>query len=204
MTIGTRSVLFGAHCFFLHPWFVVASWLRLYGFRVVQCPSTGVRTCILDPRLWLCFLLHDVGYIGKPNMDGKEGEQHPYLGARIISVLCDPIVGLWDGPLVQRADNWYRFALYHSRFLARIDHREPSLFCWADKYAIHLTPSWLYIPMTRATGELDEYMKINPREIKGHDKDPRTWHRECRAYCKALALEHKDGRPDTWTPRAVV
>lgn len=193
MKLGTKSVLFGAHCFFLHPFFVAASWFRLYGFRIVRCPSTGVVTCFLDPLLWFCFLLHDIGYIGKPDMDGEEGEQHPYLGARLISSLARIFTA--------NTQKWHDFALYHSRFLARKNNHEPSLFCWADKYAIYLTPSWLYIPLTRLTGELTEYMKVNPREVKGHGKDPWTWHRECRGYCRALALEHKDGRVDSWTPK---
>ena len=68
MTIGTKSVLFGAHCFFLRPWFVAVAWWRLYGFP-------------WDPRLWVAFFVHDLGYVGKPNMDGPEGEEHPLLGA---------------------------------------------------------------------------------------------------------------------------
>jgi hypothetical protein len=192
VSVGTKSVLYGAHCFFLHPWFVAASWWKLYGFRRVRCQSTGVTTCLLDPLLWLCFWAHDIGYACKPNMDGPEGETHPYLGARIVG---------WAGLRLGRPGDWYRFCLYHSRFLARRDGCEPSLLCWADKYAIYLTPSWLYIPMTMLTGELEEYMHVNPREIKGGGKSPLQWHAECRAYCKALALEHRDGRVDTWTPR---
>lgn len=188
MKMGTKSVLFGAHCFFLHPWFVAAGWLRLYGFRTVACQSTGVSTGIFDPRLWLCFFVHDIGYIGKPNMDGEEGEQHPFLGAAIVGALC-------------RSREWADFCLLHSRFLARREHQEPSLFCWADKYAIALTPSWLYIPLTRLTGELKEYMEINPREIKGAGRTPLAWHRECRRYCRALAIEHRDGKVDHWTPK---
>src|SRR3954469_7337593 len=76
MKIGTKSVLFGAHCFFLHPWFVAAAWWRLYGFP-------------WDPRLWVAFFVHDLGYMGKPNMDGHEGERHPVLGARIMAALFD-------------------------------------------------------------------------------------------------------------------
>ena len=53
MKIGTRSVLFGAHAFWLHPWFVAAAWWKLYGFP-------------WDPRLWVAFFLHDLGYFGKP------------------------------------------------------------------------------------------------------------------------------------------
>ena len=32
MTIGTRSVLYGAHCAVLHPWFLAVAWSKLYGF----------------------------------------------------------------------------------------------------------------------------------------------------------------------------
>jgi len=64
MKIGTKSVVFGAHCFFIHPWFVFIAWWKLYGFP-------------WDISLWFCFFLHDLGYWGKPNIDGIEGELHP-------------------------------------------------------------------------------------------------------------------------------
>ena len=76
MKIGTRSVLFGAHQFLLHPLFVAVAWWRLYGFP-------------WDPRLWVAFFVHDLGYLGKPNMDGPEGEEHPRLGAVIMGWLFD-------------------------------------------------------------------------------------------------------------------
>lgn len=76
MNIGTKSVLFGAHCFFIHPFFVALAWWRLYGFP-------------WDPRLWVAFFVHDLGYLGKPNMDGAEGEEHPWLGAKIMAALFD-------------------------------------------------------------------------------------------------------------------
>ena len=34
MRIGTKSVLFGAHCFLLHPWFVAWGWMDLYRANV--------------------------------------------------------------------------------------------------------------------------------------------------------------------------
>src|SRR6202521_1820051 len=74
MTIGTRSVLYGAHCAVLHPWFLAVAWSKLYGFP-------------WDPRLWASFCLHDIGYISKPNMDGYEGETHVVLGIKIMSLL---------------------------------------------------------------------------------------------------------------------
>lgn len=208
MKIGTRSIVFGAHCFFLHPWFVAWGWWRLYGFRKVSCPSTGVRTSLLDWHLWLCFIVHDLGYWGKPNMDGNEGEVHPYWGANIVQriLLISAHRHKWPSAVMTQDEStayrWRQFALLHSRFLARSLEKEPSLLCWADKMAITLTPSWLYIPMTKLTGELNEYMNVNPREIKGSVYgSARAWHQACRAYCEALAIEHKDGRADTWTPK---
>lgn len=87
MNVGTRSLLFGYHCFFLHPWFVALGWWKLYGFP-------------WDPRLWVAFFVHDLGYWGKPNIDGPESESHVELGAKIMGRLFDPknagLVGKWE------------------------------------------------------------------------------------------------------------
>ena len=131
MTIGTRSVLYGAHCFFLHPFFVAWGWTKLYGFP-------------WDPRLWIAFFVHDLGYIGKPNMDGEEGERHVFVGGMI----CQRLFGR----------EWFDFCVLHSRFIAQTWDREPSRLCYADKLAIILTPKWLYMPMVHWTGEVEEYM----------------------------------------------
>ena len=79
MKVGTKSVLFGAHCFLIHPFFVAAAWWKLYGFP-------------WDPRCWAAFFLHDIGYLGKPNMDGIEGERHVLLGGRIMGCLFGAFV----------------------------------------------------------------------------------------------------------------
>lgn len=71
MEIGTKSILFGAHQFILHPIFVFIAWWKLYGFP-------------WDLRLWVAFIVHDWGYWGKLNMDGKEGEKYVELGAKIM------------------------------------------------------------------------------------------------------------------------
>ena len=72
MRVGTKSVLYGAHAFYLHGFFVARAWWILYGFP-------------WDVRLWIAFFIHDLGYLGKPNMDGEEGECHPFWAARVIS-----------------------------------------------------------------------------------------------------------------------
>lgn len=226
MTIGTKSVLYGAHCFFLHPWFVALAWWRLFGRRKVYIgyapgyPGTwrwklGFRggptfASIVDPRLWLAFVVHDLGYFGKPNMDGAEGEQHPYFGARLLSRLFDPrfpqVVGSWE-----YFGRWGTLALYHSRYLSKTLGHQPSPLCAADKLAISLTPAWLYLPMVRATGELQEYMAHAHHRVKGNEAlsaderrlvtsaSERDWYRGVQEYCRRWALEHADGKRDTWT-----
>jgi len=125
MKIGTKSVLYGAHCAILHPWFLAVAWWRLYGFP-------------WDVRLWASFCLHDVGYFSKRDMDGADGETHVELGARIMTLLF--------------GDSWGAFTAAHSRYWAKRHGRQVSRLCVADKLAFVLTPDWLYLPMTRATG----------------------------------------------------
>lgn len=143
MTVGTKSVLYGAHQFILHPLFVTLAWLRLYGLRSERDPHVG-PVSFFDPRLHLAFWLHDLGYIGKTNMDGATGEAHP----------------LWAASLMRRwfGDGWFRFCLYHSRSWAKSQCEPHSLLCIADKLAVALEPRWLYLPRVRATGEIGEYV----------------------------------------------
>lgn len=183
MTVGSKSVLFGAHCFLLHPWFVAAAWWRLYGFP-------------WDPRLWAAFWLHDLGYAGKPNMDGPEGERHVEWAGNVMGHLFGPV--------------WKDFCLYHSRFYAKRDGRPFSRLCVADKMAIVLTPAWLYLPMVRCTGEIREYLELaKTRTAAGEPKyatmncgtdSEEAWYADVQEYLRRWVAEHRDGRDDTWTP----
>lgn len=188
MRLGTKSVLYGAHCFFIHPWFVLAAWWRLYG-----APR--------DPRLLIAFALHDLGYWSKPNMDGPEGETHPLWAAEKMA--C------WFG------SEWGDFCLLHSRFYAKRLRRPYSRLCVADKLAVALEPWWLYLPRVILTGEIHEYMDLaRARTEAGEPKVPgkyasmnividsgiRRWHSDMVAYLRAWVAEHQDGRTDTWTP----
>lgn len=177
MKIGTKSVLFGAHCFFLHPWFVAYSWFKLYGFP-------------WDFRLWVAFFVHDLGYLGKPNMDGKEGELHPYFGAKIMRIF---------------GKKWFEFTLYHSRFLAKKNGAQYSKLCVADKLAIAMTPAWLYLPMVKATGEIKEYMKDAEKNSNGQLKNTDSelkWYLGVQDYVKRWVAEHKEIKEDKWTPKS--
>ena len=188
MKIGTKSVLFGAHCFFLHPWFVAWAWWRLYGFP-------------RDIRLWIAFFVHDLGYWGKPNMDGPEGERHVEWGAQLM--------GHWFGPA------WHDLSLYHSRFYAKRDRKPFSRLCVADKLACALEPDWLYLARVWLSGEIHEYMALRSVVAKTKytgEPDPggvtelmlqgtmRAWRQGLRIYCREWAYTHQDGRQDTWTP----
>lgn len=205
MRIGTKSILFGAHQFLIHPWFVAWAWWKLYGFP-------------FDPRLWVAFFVHDLGYWGKPNMDGPEGETHVELGAKIMHFLFDPRYKV-DTPYEDidsriadwaHCHRWRDFCLYHSRFYAKRDGRPFSRLCVADKLAIVLTPAWLYLPMATATGEISEYMKLaDKRTADGEPKyasmnifsdEKAQWYANVQEYLRRWVDEHKDGRQDTWTP----
>lgn len=178
MKIGTRSVLFGAHQFALHPLCLAIAWWRLYGFP-------------WHPYLWLCFFVHDFGYIGKPNIDGKEGQTHPVLGADIVGRLT----GSWD---------WHFFCLYHSRHYAKANFADHSRLCVADKLAFCITPKWLYLTTTRWTGELAEYTSARNAELNPpmtlHEQwcmtrnNPDWWHYALRRYLIRWVAHNHTGR----------
>jgi hypothetical protein len=204
MKLGTKSVLYGVHAFWLHPFFVAVAWTRLYGFP-------------WDPRLWIAFLVHDIGYVGKPNMDGEEGEMHPLVGARIMSWLFDSPKPTHDWshvgvPRAGRETEWFgrwgQFVLFHSRFLAKRSGFPYSRLCVADKLALAITPAWIYLPMARATGEIHEYMAQARHREEGNAAERRAvlsgrqrdWYRGVQAYVRRWVEEHKDGKRDEWTP----
>jgi len=195
MKIGTKSVLYGAHCFFIHPWFVFAAWWKLYGFP-------------FDPRLWVAFFVHDLGYWGKPNMDGKEGETHVVWGARVMLRLFDK----------KRKDGtpedltWYEFCLLHSRYYAKQLEKQPSKLCYADKLAICLEPAWFYLFRVNLSGEIKEYMALAKTRTKQGEPVTKyesmrlngdsqfAWFYSMTEYLRRWVAVHKDGAKDTWTP----
>ncbi len=92
MKVGTKSVIFGVHSILVHPFFIARAWWRLYGFP-------------WDPKLWVAFFVHDLGYIFKADMEGPSGEQHVILGGRIMGWLFGP--------------KWRDIVLCHSRHWAK-------------------------------------------------------------------------------------
>jgi hypothetical protein len=140
LALGSRSLLFGVHQVFIHPWMVAKAWTRLYGFP-------------WDVRLWLCFLVHDWGYWGCPDMDGELGKKHPLRGARIVKWLL--------------GREWGLFCIAHSRHAAKMMGVRPSRLCAADKLASAVYPPWLYVRLGLWSGEIWEYL-----EDHAHPENP--------------------------------
>jgi len=195
MTVGTRSILFGVHQFLLHPLLLARAWYTLYGWRTVTDRYVG-KVSLRDWRLWVTFFVHDLGYWGKPNMDGDEGELHPNLGGDFME--------RWHGW------QWGQFSRYHSRFLAKRDGAQPSLLCAADKLVITMYPDALYLRLANWSGEIDEYMRLNTSRGNYGDPDRKLkrmftradqleWLRDVKTYIAGWVAEHKDGKDDSWT-----
>lgn len=203
--IGTKSVLVGVHQFLIHPLLLAVGWYIAYGFDRVHVGArptfrktpggwTEIGTkpefaSLWRPALWVAFFVHDFGYIGKPNMDGPEGETHPEFGARLMQRLF--------------GEPWGDFCLLHSRYYAKKKNRPLSPLCFADKWVIVIEPSWLYLPRAWASGELAEYVRngvdrarnnvagLTPREYELFLKGTVfSWHRACREYMRRWIDNH--------------
>lgn len=145
MNVGTKSLLFGVHQIILHPIFVTWAWRKLYK----SWPNWKELVCII---------VHDWGYWGKPDMDGEEGKDHPYLGGYIADWLF--------------GDLWMEFCALHSRWMANRWEMPVSKLCAPDKYALTLYPKWLYYLLATASGELSEYLHEGRRFWLYKDGDP--------------------------------
>ena len=148
MKTGTKSLLFGVHQLFWHPIVVYIAWLFMYGQ-----PSF---------KELICIFIHDWGYIGKPNLDGKEGLLHPELGAKIARTLF--------------GDKYYYLCAGHSRSYSKLINIEPSKLCWADKLAFVFDPMAFYLLRAKLSGELTEirHYGLN-NEIIDLDASNKAW-----------------------------
>lgn len=157
---------------------VFVAYSKLYGFP-------------RDLRLWFSFWTHDLGYVHRVSMDGEGSEKHVELGGRIMDFLA--------------GKDWGDFTRRHSRAWCGHHDQPPSRLCMADKLAFVLTPTWLYLPMANATGELREYMAVadgctgsadysetERRLLKS--EDPRLWLEGLKHYTRRWVEEHMTGR----------
>lgn len=164
MRTGTKSLLFGVHQFAFHPYTVWRGWRRLYH------KSPSWRECV-------CIVVHDWGYWGCDSMEGEtEGLRHPELGARIAGL----ILGRAFGDLV----------LGHSRHYAQTRGKSPSILCWPDKLHLLYYPEWLYMLLSRASGELREYRRMAADAgFVSLEQSDHEWFVWVRAYLEKVAEE---------------
>jgi len=160
MKLGTKSLLFGAHQFLIHPFFVAWAYLKLYGWPKYN-----------KLQLLVACIVHDWGYWGCDDLDGPQGRLHPFTGAKIMHRLFDRKgTAYWDGECF-----WYEFMLCHSRTLARNRNAIPSRLCYADKLATVLMPSWLWVVSCSLSGE-SEYFRTSPHVMLADPKlTPFQW-----------------------------
>lgn len=178
MKIGTRSLLFGCHQVLLHPLFVLAAWIRLYGLP--------------GPSALLAIIVHDWGYLGCSDMDGPSGGDHPFRVADALHLL-----GLDKAAvLVGR----------HSRFACRIAAcTAPSRLMYADKLGTALMPAWLWGLLAKMTGEYQEYTNGLGRELHGLMTSTEFMWRY-RGVVRRLLQEERSGAAcnsfaEAWRPR---
>ena len=163
MPVGTRSLLYGVHAFWLHPFAVALTWWKLYGFP-------------WDPRLWVAFIVHDWGYWGCQQHGRPGGEDAPLHRRQDHA----------DGCLATSGGTWSSTTVATT---PRCTARQPSKLCAPDKLASAVYPTWLYLILGTLTGEIDEYMRPEncsvlsaKTGIQIHDK--RSWFKALKAYLK--------------------
>lgn len=165
MKIGTKSLLFGAH-YPPHVLNVILAWRLIYG----TWPSLKEAAAIL---------IHDVGYLGAPELDGPVGMRHPERGMKIARA----VLGEAAADLV--AGHSAAFASWASVPLSRMYA--------PDKLAVAFEPAPWYVFRTRATGELAMYRSTTHAATPRPD-DPAVsdldWFRITRFRMIQAALNH--------------
>jgi hypothetical protein len=165
MTVGTKSLLVGAH-WPLHNVMVALSWRWLYG----SWPTLKEAAAIA---------LHDIGYLGCREMDGVDGTRHPALGA----AWADRFLGKEYGDLIRG----------HSKGYADVAGVPLSRLYGPDKLSHVFEPTWLYAWRTRWTGELEQYKSVHhgcAPKCDDPDTPDREWFRVVRARMACGGMSH--------------
>jgi len=160
MKTGTKSILFGVHCFFWHPVTVASAWRSLFG----RWPRGTAE--------WLAIIFHDVGYWGSSDMDGVDGQNHPARSAALI----------WSLRIFSQETRNHaaRLILGHSKFFSqRYGYPQSRLYA-PDKISIMFDPPWFYLLRAKLSGEVWEYMDNSPvrRQEGATPKQWLAWYRD--------------------------
>ena len=149
MTLGTKTVLFGFHQFLIHPIIVTIAWIRLYK----SLPTF---------KEFICICLHDIGYIGKNDIKGEEGDRHPELGARIANRLLGP--------------KYRDFILGHSTYYIYRHRVKRSKLLSADKFIFVNMSLTFFKIMTTLSGEFTYYRnQRNSRQVCDESESDKVW-----------------------------
>jgi hypothetical protein len=168
VSVGTKSLLVGVHQFLWHPLTVTVAWHHLYH----SWPSFDEFVAIM---------VHDWGYLGSPNMDGPEGEDHPRRSAEWL--WFHYLIYRFPKPYSYKRHQLHYLVKYHSRHLSRDYGVAPSKLCYADKYSMAYDPWFLYLPRAWLSGELTEYRKmssVNQWNIPLTESH-RTWYKKAQS-----------------------
>lgn len=167
LSVGTKSVLFGAHAFWWHPFLVLRAWFHLYRRR----PSLAQIVAIF---------LHDLGYVGCRDMDGLQGFWHPARSAVLFARVAGIVPQRWLPRSLRMP--WHEFQLRvteeilgHSRRYCRGRTDLVSKLCWPDKLSLHYECGWFYLLRVGLTGELREYRRNSEGVSSGMPN--RVWFR---------------------------
>lgn len=183
MRAGTKTVLFGTHQFILHPIFVFAAWLiRYHSF----------------PKLHqlLAIAVHDLGLLGRKDVDGTDGERHP----QIVHDILEHIGNFLSLRGLSRISVFFYSAaaevIGHSRFYVINSNGKYnlSMLFQADKLGSALYPSWLYIPLGLLSGEIREYQaRADDGKYKSGGQfgrtDVLTWFLDVRSRLAIMGLD---------------
>lgn len=143
--VGTKSILFGVHSMFFHPWNVGYAWRRIYG----KWPNFFE---------WCAVICHDAAYFSKTSIDGEDGKKHPFGGARIAGKMAYCLAKLQGHSEPRKVQvEMYYLSLLHSRSMAKRLNREPSRLCAPDKLCVLYEYRWFYLLRARLSGEIKEF-----------------------------------------------
>lgn len=157
MTLGTKTLLFGVHQFFIHPLLVTIAWVKLYR----SFPSL---------REMFCIFIHDWGYWGKPSLKDANGDTHPELGAAIAGKML--------------GSEWSDFILGHSNFYVVRNGIKPSKLMAPDKYFHCMIPLWFYKILSVPTGEFRHYRGVrDARQVTELDASDVEWWAKLQKRC---------------------
>lgn len=168
MKTGTKSILWGVHQCIWHPLTVAYAWRRLYG----KWPTWTE---------WVAIFCHDLGYWGKPDMDGAQGKTHPVAGANLacnIVYYLGRIIYRKKDDAILMSESTRELSLWHSTHYAQQEGGIVSELYLPDKACVLYEPTWFYLLRAGLSGELKEYVDNDnhKRWLTGQpEQTPREW-----------------------------